>query len=131
MYFNFLILLVFCAVCAAQKWEDTDVTSRFWSACSMRDSMTIRQMLNEDSSAAFVRSADGRGPLFWAYEFGHTEAIELLEQLGVDNMATDANGMTPVQIGKDNAELNAQRFAPVYSDPLDDDDDDYDDYGDL
>lgn len=97
----------------------------------MRDSMTIRQMLNEDSSAAFVRSADGRGPLFWAYEFGHTEAIELLEQLGVDNMATDANGMTPVQIGKDNAELNAQRFAPVYSDPLDDDDDDYDDYGDL
>ncbi len=58
------------------------------------------------------RSSDGRGALFWAYEFAHTEAIELLEKMGVDAHARDANGKTPVQIGLDNAEINAEREFP-------------------
>lgn len=123
-------MLVLMVATGAQKWEDSEVTSALWRACSMRDTVGLSKILEQDSSIAFVRSADGRGPLFWAYEFDHKEAIEILEKLGADNMATDANGLTPIQIGIDNAELNAKRYAPVYTDSSDDDDE-YDDYGDL
>jgi ankyrin repeat protein len=132
MIFRVISLLALLFVSGAQKWEDNEVTSALWRACSMRDTVGLTKMLQQDQNIAHVRSADGRGPLFWAYEFDHKEAIEMLERLGADNMATDVNGLTPIQIGIDNAEINAKRNAPVYADPLDDDDDDdYDDYGDL
>jgi hypothetical protein len=84
------------------------------------------------------RSSDGRGPLFWAYEFGHTEAIKMLEGLGADSKARDANGKTPIQLGIENSELNLQRSFPYattlsgqtsqgYNSDHFDEDDDYDD----
>ena len=97
----------------------------------MNDVGTINRMLQEDPSLALIRSADGRGPLFWAYEFGVSEAIEILEKLGADNTAADVYGKTPLQIGSENAEINAKRKAQLHSDTYDDDDDNYDDYGDL
>lgn len=69
----------------------------------------MTQTINENSGAAFARSADGRGALFWAYEFGHEQGIELLEKLGVDPLAKDRSGTTPKQLGISNAALNAQR----------------------
>merc|ERR1712130_1064260 len=64
-----------------------------------------------------LRSADGRGPLFWAYEFGHDEAIKLLLELGVDGEMKDANGQKPSQM---------ERVTPPQK-KEDDDDDDYQD----
>eukprot|EP00602_Paraphysomonas_sp_CaronLab_P000586 CAMPEP_0185023410 /NCGR_PEP_ID=MMETSP1103-20130426/6086_1 /TAXON_ID=36769 /ORGANISM="Paraphysomonas bandaiensis, Strain Caron Lab Isolate" /LENGTH=105 /DNA_ID=CAMNT_0027555999 /DNA_START=127 /DNA_END=444 /DNA_ORIENTATION=- len=102
-----------------------------WSACSRHDTQTLQQILQHEPDAAFARSSDGRGPLFWAYEYAHTEAIDILEKLGVDPLAEDADGNTPRQLGIDNAEINAHRqfpqattYQPTY------DYDDYDDYED-
>ncbi len=38
-----------------------------------------QKMLSEDESAATVRAADGRGPLFWAHEAGNEDAVEILK----------------------------------------------------
>jgi len=117
----FVALMCISAV-AAQQWEDTDVTSSLWGACSRRDTRTLKSVIESDPTAAFTRSADGRGPLFWAYEFGHQEAIDFLEALGVDNEEEDASGNTPLQLGIDNSELNKQREFPSYPDPMEEDD---------
>ena len=102
-------LLVVSVGAVEEVWEDSETLSTLWSACSRRDSATVASVLEEDPSAVFARSADGRGALFWAYEFGHKEGIAMLERLGANPLAKDAHGMTPKQLGIDNAALNAQR----------------------
>jgi hypothetical protein len=111
---NFFIILAFISILAisAQEWQDTEATSLLWTACSRRDTPLLKKALKSDPSIAFLRSADGRGPLFWAYEFGDVEAIEILENLGLDPLAKDAVGLTPKQLGIDNEELNKRREFP-------------------
>ena len=45
-----------------------------------------------------VRSSDGRGPLWWAYEYGHREIVDLLVSAGADESARDATGMLPNEL---------------------------------
>ena len=126
----FIVVLVACvASIAAQEWEDTEITSSLWGACSRRDSRMFASIIEADPSAAFARSADGRGPLFWAYEFGHQDAITLLEGLGVDAEEEDSHGKTPTQLGVENEEANKHREFPTYPDPseLEDEDDEDED----
>lgn len=121
---------MYAALSQEVEWEDTDVTSMIWSAISKHDTPTLMQILDSDSDNAFVRAADGRGPMFWAYEFGHQEAILLLQDLGVKNDLEDATGKTPIQLGIENAELNKHRkFSPpqAFSNIEEDDEDVYGD----
>ena len=103
--------LLSCYNAAAEdsEWEDTDTTSSMWAAASRRDTDAVKRLVAAEDGNAFVRSADGRGPLFWAYEFGHLEGIALLEELGVDNEEQDVEGNTPKQLGLLNAAMNKQR----------------------
>lgn len=50
--------------------------------------------------------------MFWAEEFGFTEAISLLLELGSDPSAVDAGGKTPKQLGEENVEINKGRTFP-------------------
>lgn len=45
-----------------------------------------------------LRSADGRGPLWWAYEAGRAEIAKLLLAAGADPEATDSEGMRPIEL---------------------------------
>ena len=49
------------------------------------------------------------GPLFWAYEYGFTEGIQILEEIGVSPLEEDAHAKTPLQLGQENAEANKNR----------------------
>ena len=120
---SFVLILFVCVVfAAAQEWEDTEITSSLWSSCSRHDTRTFAAIIEGDPSASFSRSADGRGPLFWAYEFGHQEAIDLLEGLGVSPAELDSQGKSPTQLGIDNEEINKHREFPIYPDPSELDD---------
>jgi hypothetical protein len=128
MLYALAVLAVLCvAAVGAQEWEDTEITSSLWGACSRRDTRTLKSIIESDPTAAFARSADGRGPLFWAYEFGHVEAIDFLEALGVDNSEEDNAGNTPTKLGVENEELNKQREFPTYPDPMEDEEDEDED----
>lgn len=115
---SFLFLLtfsIFFAILAEVEWENTETTNVLWNACSMRNTKLLKQIVEAEPDAAFARSADGRGALFWAYEFGDTEAIAFLEKLGVDPNEEDAFGKTPKQLGIENEEENKHRSFPNFN----------------
>ena len=58
----------------------------------------IAHLLANEPELANLRSADGRGPLWWAYEAGKTEVAALLLAAGADPEATDSEGMRPVDL---------------------------------
>lgn len=110
----FYTLVVLCVVTLAvsqdtSEWQDTETTSALWASISQRDTAALENLLNADVANAHLRSVDGRGPLFWAYEYGHVSGIALLEAAGVSNTEEDAEGNTPIQLGEENVENNAQR----------------------
>merc|ERR1719384_520427 len=80
------------------EWKDTEVTTQLWQKIRDRDTHSLYQMIQQQRDVIHLRSADGRGPLFWAYEFGHDEAIKLLLELGVDSEMKDANGVKPSEM---------------------------------
>ena len=49
---------------------------------------------------ATVRSKDGRGPLWWAYEFGRNDMIALLINHGAKTDEPDKDGVLPHTIQK-------------------------------
>lgn len=58
----------------------------------------IAIMLASQPDVVGLRSADGRGGLWWAYEAGKTDIAALLIAAGADQEATDSEGMRPVDL---------------------------------
>ena len=77
-------------------WKDTALTTALWEAVSSGDLSALRAVLEEEEEgAARARAGDGRGPLFWAYEYGMPDMVQLLIARGADPEAKDAKGKTP------------------------------------
>ena len=77
------------------NWADSADTTRMWSLISSGDIESLQMWLSVDPKAVFMRSADGRGPLWWAHEYHQKKIIDLLLASGVDAAATDINGVKP------------------------------------
>ena len=88
-------------VAAAKKsmkdvpWEDTPDTSQLFHLIHGGDVEGLEDWLEEEPEVAFLRSKDGRGPLWWAYEFDEQEIVELLISYGTEADAQDASGNRP------------------------------------
>lgn len=80
------------------KWEDTEDTTLMWTLISQNQVDDLRTWLEEDPSAAFIRSRDGRGPMWWAFEQRNEEITKLLMKAGVPHTDRDAKGLTPVDL---------------------------------
>merc|ERR1712146_606211 len=76
-------------------WANTFVTTRLWEVINKDDMAGLDDMIKANPRVIHARSEDGRGPLFWAYEYGRTEMVKKLEELGTDNTVRDKNGATP------------------------------------
>ena len=48
--------------------------------------------------APYERASDGRGPLFWAYEFGNADALAILLLSDLDQDSGDADGKTAAEM---------------------------------
>eukprot|EP00667_Euglena_gracilis_P022860 EG_transcript_25599 len=79
------------------SWADSEESRHLWSVISKGDIASLRAVLEDDPELAAVRSADGRGPLWWAYESCNTAMVNLLKQYGQDpeSTDTDAQGVRP------------------------------------
>lgn len=64
------------------------------------DFENLKVLLKEQPFLAHTRSADGRGPMFWAHEHGREKIVQLLKEEGVSESRTDANGRTPLDTSK-------------------------------
>jgi dolichyl-diphosphooligosaccharide--protein glycosyltransferase len=76
-------------------WEDTEDTTQMWNLISNNQVEELRLWLEADPTVAFIRSRDGRGPMWWAFEKRNDEITKMLMKAGVPHTDRDANGMTP------------------------------------
>ena len=60
----------------------TSGAARLWRVITSNENTELQSILDEDASRAKLRSADGRGPLFWAHEAGNEEAMKILIDAG-------------------------------------------------
>ena len=71
----------------------------------------------QNREAAQHRAADGRGPMFWAYEFKNVDTLALLMHLGVDVDQQDVEGKAPKEFFPDGdaamAEFEAEAKAKM------------------
>lgn len=100
-----VILTVSCPVkCDDQlDWKDTADTTALWKAISSGDVEELEAILEDEPDLAHIRASDGRGPLWWAYEHGVEEILDLLKEYDIDEEAVDRDGMKARDMAKQTA----------------------------
>jgi len=78
-----------------KKWANTEATDKMWKLIHEGDTKGVHKWLSSEPTAAQMRSEDGRGPLWWAYEAGRADIVKLLKQAGARDDARDGNGVKP------------------------------------
>ena len=81
-----------------EDWENNEMTTFMWEMISRGQFAEIASVLREQPELAHIRSEDGRGPMWWAYEYKQKKLVQLLKKLGVDDERTDANGVKAVDL---------------------------------
>ena len=81
-----------------QRFEDTDDTTLMWKLISSDSYDELKAWLAEEPHKAFIRSKDGRGPMWWSMEQKNERITDLLMKAGVPHTDGDAKGMTPVDL---------------------------------
>ena len=81
-----------------KTWEDTADTTRMWQLISSNNVAELKAWLDAEPHKAYIRSKDGRGPMFWAFEQRNEEITKLLMKLGVPHTDKDARGLSAVDL---------------------------------
>jgi dolichyl-diphosphooligosaccharide--protein glycosyltransferase len=81
-----------------EDWEDNEKTSMMWEIIKEAEIQEFASVLQEHPELAHIRSEDGRGPMWWAHEYGRPQMIKILRQLGVSEDRTDSMGIKPTDI---------------------------------
>ncbi|KAJ1447428.1 Oligosaccharyl transferase STT3 subunit-domain-containing protein [Pelagophyceae sp. CCMP2097] len=76
-------------------WSDTDDSTRMWGVVSSGSVAELEAWIAHAPAVVHMRAADGRGPLWWAYENDQPGMVDALVAYGADADATDARGMKP------------------------------------
>lgn len=58
------------------------MSTAVWSIIDQGDSNSLIKALEADPNLVYVRSEDGRGPLFWAYEYERYDMVKILLDKG-------------------------------------------------
>lgn len=84
-----------------KEWRNTQATSALWDMINNNDMQHFLKVMKEQPEAAYVRSADGRGPMWWAHEKKRDQMVMVLKRLGVSETVQDGQGKTPLQVRQD------------------------------
>lgn len=102
-------LLVFGALllCAAaeQVFEDSPALTALWQASHDGNTDAFISQLITNKDYGQHRAADGRGPMFWAYEFKNVDTLALLMHLEVPTDQEDVDGHNPKEFFPDSEAL--------------------------
>lgn len=80
------------------QWQDTEFTTNMWQIISSGNMEELKSLLESNSELATIRSSDGRGPLWWAYEYQQPEMVQLLLDNGASGNERDADGKRPSEV---------------------------------
>jgi len=79
----------------AVPWENNEQTTLMYQLLENNDLKTLERWLTTSPDSVHIRSEDGRGPLWWANEFGNQDAIRLLKYFKVRDDLVDSSGQKP------------------------------------
>ena len=82
------------------NWIDTAYTTKMWNMITNKDRKAedLEAWLNSAPLLAHMRSSDGRGPMFWAFEHRRHDMVQVLTGFGVGHSDQDKDGLTPVDL---------------------------------
>jgi len=80
--------------------KKSDLASTLRGLIKRDDQDGLATILAQNPEAATLRSDDGRGPLWWAYELGRSDIAALLIAAGADADARDKEGIRPSDLKK-------------------------------
>lgn len=79
-------------------WEDSEEATLMWNMIAKNSLEELETWLSEEPKMAFLRSSDGRGPMWWAYEFRNEAVVKMLIKAGVSYKDGDKDGKTPLDM---------------------------------
>ena len=80
------------------KFEDSDESTAMWQLVSQNNIAELTAWLEREPIMAYLRSSDGRGPMWWAFESRNQDIVKLLMKHGVPIQDKDKSGKTPVEL---------------------------------
>eukprot|EP00996_Jenningsia_fusiforme_P004284 NODE_5097_length_719_cov_23.653731_g4731_i0.p1 GENE.NODE_5097_length_719_cov_23.653731_g4731_i0~~NODE_5097_length_719_cov_23.653731_g4731_i0.p1 ORF type:complete len:171 (+),score=43.14 NODE_5097_length_719_cov_23.653731_g4731_i0:115-627(+) len=118
----------------SSQFEDTPITTQLWRLIHEGNIDGLHRFASENPKWVHLRSADGRGALFWAFEYQQSEILSMLINAGVDTEVTDRNGAKPRDLAPSGFEFTHDpNLKFVYIEPVaqptmfDDEEEDEDD----
>eukprot|EP00930_Biecheleria_cincta_P043869 TRINITY_DN300_c0_g1_i2.p1 TRINITY_DN300_c0_g1~~TRINITY_DN300_c0_g1_i2.p1 ORF type:complete len:183 (-),score=53.66 TRINITY_DN300_c0_g1_i2:42-530(-) len=90
------------------EWADTPMLTSLFQATSSNDNDGIDRLLDTSEKAASARSSDGRGLLWWAWEFKNTYVLASIMAAGgdVESTSEDASGKPAMSMCTDSADCD-------------------------
>jgi ankyrin repeat protein len=107
---SFVGLCLLALAASEQVFEDSPALTALWQATSDGSTDAFIAQLIANREYGHHRSSDGRGPMFWAYEFKNVDTLALLMHLGVPTDQEDIAGDQPTKFFPDSAEAMAGVF---------------------
>ena len=83
---------------AGRQWRDNSQLSMLFELIKQSDVYELSEWIESEPASAFMRSKDGRGPMWWAHEFGNAKIVSLLKSIGVPDDELDSRGLSPLDI---------------------------------
>uniref|UniRef100_A0A7S3B8Z4 Uncharacterized protein n=1 Tax=Haptolina ericina TaxID=156174 RepID=A0A7S3B8Z4_9EUKA len=110
-----LFAFAVAAVSAEQVFEDSAALTTLWQASSSGQTEMFISQLIQNREYAQHRASDGRGPMFWAYEFKNVDTLALLLHLSVSAEQEDVDGKKPTEFFPDGPDAMAEFEADAKS----------------
>eukprot|EP01084_Bolivina_argentea_P143693 252274_1 len=102
MWHHLQLILYLCypSLSLSQNFENTQETTLLWTLISTSQNMQLHGFIVEHPSVLMLRSEDGRGAIWWAWEYKNAEALAILAANGVDlhYSQTDIDGKKPYEL---------------------------------
>ena len=80
------------------NWENSEKTTLLWQLISDDNINQLKDLMTQSPEVIHLRSEDGRGPMWWAYEYGRSEIVALLKKYGVRDDREDSKGVKPTDL---------------------------------
>lgn len=80
---------------AKAVWANTPDTTQMWHLINENNIEQLEQWIDAEPNIVHIRAEDGRGPLWWAYEYDRPEMVDILINAGAREDLVDNGGMVP------------------------------------
>ena len=81
-----------------EHWENSPLTTMLWELISENRFAEFNSLVQDSPGLVHVRSDDGRGPMWWAHEYGRRDFVDKMVEMKVREDRRDAKDLTPLDV---------------------------------